>query len=286
MAFEPQDDGEALGGVAIVVGQQDALAGTASPVRIRTAPLPADAAPAAFGSRTVNRLPMPVPALAASMRPPCSSTMPLASASPIPKPPAACSCADAHLREHAEHARQILGSDADAVVLDDEHQFLALLRAGHADRCRRGLVYLAALVSRFDSTCARRSGSPIHLQICRHVTVQLMMALVDERPRRLHRRAQDGLQIGRLLAQLQRAVRDARHVEQVVEQQRHVLHLALDDVVGPALLRFGGIGDCARSTPPGGWAPADCAAHAPASPGTRPCAGRLRRDRAPIACAA
>ena len=50
-----------------------------------------------------------------------------------------------------------------------------------------------------------------------------------------------GLQIGVLLAQLQRAVRDARDIQQIVEQQRHVLHLPLDHVVGPALLRVGGV---------------------------------------------
>ena len=44
-----------------------------------------------------------------------------------------------------------------------------------------------------------------------------------------------------LLAQLQGAVRDARNIEQVVEQQRHVLHLALDHIAGPALLRVGGV---------------------------------------------
>ena len=43
------------------------------------------------------------------------------------------------------------------------------------------------------------------------------------------------------LRSCKRAVRDARDIEQIVEQQRHVLHLALDHIVGPALLRVGGV---------------------------------------------
>ena len=104
-----------------------------------------------------------------------------------------------------------------------------------------GWVYFAALVSRFESTCARRSGSPFTRNSSGTSSSELVAAFVDERPRRLDRRAHDRLQVGLLLAQLQRAVRDARHVEQIVEQQRHVLHLALDHVVGPALLRVGGV---------------------------------------------
>ena len=57
-----------------------------------------------------------------------------------------------------------------------------------------------------------------------------MLPLVDERARGLHRGADDGLQIGLLLAKLQGAVRDARNIQQIVEQQRHVLHLALDHI--------------------------------------------------------
>ena len=57
---------------------------------------------------TMNSLPSPTPPLRASSVPPCSSTRPLASASPIPRPPSERSCVDCHLREHREHAGDVL----------------------------------------------------------------------------------------------------------------------------------------------------------------------------------
>ena len=69
-----------------------------------------------------------------------------------------------------------------------------------------------------------------------------MLLGVDQRPRGLHRRADHGLEIDVILLELELAARDARDVEQVVEQQRHVLHLALDDLAAPlALALVGGV---------------------------------------------
>ena len=61
--------------------------------------LDATAAAALRGSFTTKRLPRPSPSLAAVIVPPCSSTRPLASARPMPRPPAErssadCSCAN------------------------------------------------------------------------------------------------------------------------------------------------------------------------------------------------
>ena len=55
----------------------------------------------------------------------------------------------------------------------------------------------------------------------------------------LHRSADDGGEICHLGAQLQGAPRDTRDIEQIVEQQRHLPDLAIDDFVAPALLRLG-----------------------------------------------
>ncbi len=57
-----------------------------------------------------------------------------------------------------------------------------------------------------------------------------MSALVDERARALNSPLDDGAQNERLLAKLDLAARDARDVEEVVDQPGHVLDLPLDDL--------------------------------------------------------
>ena len=100
-----------------------------------------------------------------------------------------------------------------------------------------GSVYLAALVSRLPMTCDRRSGSASSLTFSgRQVDRELVLLGVEQRARRFHRDADDGLEVDVVLLELELAARDARHVEQVVEQQRHALHLARDDFAAPLAL--------------------------------------------------
>ena len=64
----------------------------------------------------------------------------------------------ARLEEQIEHVRQQLRRDADAVVRDLEHERPVLGPRRHAGDSPPGSVYLAALVSRFATTCASRVG--------------------------------------------------------------------------------------------------------------------------------
>ena len=54
-------------------------------------------------------------------------------------------------------------------------------------------------------------------------------------------RFQDIRKVRIFLAQLERAARDPRDVQQIIEQQRHVVNLPGDDIVAPASLRVGRI---------------------------------------------
>ena len=100
----------------------------------------------------------------------------------------------------------------------------ALVRAlaPRCGSCRPGSVYFAALVSRFEITCARRSGSPSTARPSGGTSTSSVLApLLEQRARHLDRRAHDLGQLERArLLQLDLAARDARDVEQVVDQAR------------------------------------------------------------------
>ena len=63
-----------------------------------------------------------------------------------------------------------------------------------------------------------------------------MLVLADERLQRLDGSGEDRLDLHRLLRQLDRASRDARDVEQIVDEPREMHGLAIDDVARPAQL--------------------------------------------------
>ena len=65
-----------------------------------------------------------------------------------------------------------------------------------------------------------------------------MLLGVEQRTRRLDGDADDRFEVDVVLLELELPARDARHVEQVVEQQRHALHLARDDFAAPLALPF------------------------------------------------
>ena len=65
---------------------------------------------------------------------------------------------------------------------------------------------------------------------------------VDVRPRGFDRVVDNARQRHRGLAQQQSPAGNARHIQQVIQQQRHALHLALDHVMAPLLLSVGGRG--------------------------------------------
>ena len=82
---------------------------------------------------------------------------------------------------------------------------------------------------------AQRIGLELHAP-CRQVDGELMLFGIEQRTRGLDCDADDGLEIDVVLLELELASRDARHVEQVIEQQRHALHLAGNDLAPPFAL--------------------------------------------------
>ena len=70
------------------------------------------------------------------------------------------------------------------------------------------------------------------------IDAQRMPLGIDERPGCLDRSLDDRAQRRSLLTQFQPTARNARDIQQIVQQQRHVLHLAFDDILAPALLRL------------------------------------------------
>ena len=92
-----------------------------------------------------------------------------------------------------------------------------------------GGVYLEAFVNRFTSTCCSRTASPstssgwssdLHVD---HLATLLTQRLHDG-----DRIGRQFPQIDRLATNLDLALHDARHIEQVVQQKRHLGRLAFN----------------------------------------------------------
>ena len=197
----------------------------------------------------------------------------------MPSPPSERSSRSLDLRKHREHRRNGVRREAHARVRDRERSPQRVVGRTRRDYRPPGSVYFAAFVSRFDRTCASRSGSAAKSTgLRRQVRCSSVWRFASmSRPRRLDRSLDDGREVGHLDAQRERAARDARDVEQVVEQQRHVLHLPADDARGSsASASSRGARRLGRSGRPGESARADCAARARASPEIHPCARRFR----------
>ena len=149
---------EALARVGVVFGDEDARARVRPSASHR--PPRAPAAPPARGSGmyTVNSLPRPRPSLRASTRPPCSSTRPFTSARPMPSPPSERSSAARSCANIVKTLASAPGASPMPLSRTLIEQCPAAVRIRISTR-PPGSVYLAALVSRFESTCERRTAS-------------------------------------------------------------------------------------------------------------------------------
>ena len=178
-----------------------------------------------------------MPALSTAIVPPCSSTRFLrdreaeaeAAARPLQRLLA--------LDEALEDARQQLGRDADALVVDAQRRRVAVAARARCAMRWSARENLTALVSRLQITCVSRTGSPLTQTGAsgpRHLGRPA--APSQHRLGELERARDDVAQVDALAAQLDLARGDARHVEQVVDHARQVRDLALDDA---ALARVG-----------------------------------------------
>ena len=109
------------------------------------------------GARS-RRCPGPAVAFAATL-PPCISTRLRTSVSPMPRPPGDAQRASVALGEHLEDPRQECRVDTDAGVAAHPRRSPRRRAARSGGCCPPLSVYLAALLSRLEKTCARRVGS-------------------------------------------------------------------------------------------------------------------------------
>src|SRR5688572_32048901 len=84
----------------------------------------------ACSSRTISSLPRPGPPLRASIVPPCISTRPLTSDSPMPNPPCDLSEAGFHLRKELKDAWQVIGGNPNSPIRDTHNNLISLRLAG------------------------------------------------------------------------------------------------------------------------------------------------------------
>jgi hypothetical protein len=189
----------------------------------------------ATGRRTVNSLPRPGPSLRAAMRPPCSST-----SRPREREPDAETVRRVRGRgpagENMSNSRAAAGRDADAVVRHGDERLGALPLGAHA-QVAAGLGVVRRVVEQVREDLRQPHGvgvEPDRLAGQRHD--ELVLPALDRGAARLDRRGDHVRELDASAAQLETPVRDARDIEQVLEQARHVADLPLDDLRAPAQL--------------------------------------------------
>ena len=189
----------------------------------------------------------------------------------MPSPPLARSMRVVGLHEQVEDVRQQVRVDADAFVGRRAGRASPPSAVTETRTGRSGGVNLSALDTRLPTICSRRTGSA-WTQTGSAADIDRPVGVVARREAR--RRTTARSRPGRP-AQVERdlAGHHAADVQEVVDQTRHVPHLAFDDVAGANGARLAEVGQRQHLRPRRRWRRADCAARARASPGTRPWLG-------------
>ena len=157
-------------------------------------------------------------------------------------------------REDAAHQRQAdarlaAGIEADAAVLDAHQHRAAFHRCGEIDRAARLHVARRVLEERREHLRQARRVGVHHGALARQQHREMMARGVDVGPRRFERHVDRRLQRHALAAQQELAARDALDVQEIIDQARELLDLALDHALAPGHLRIGASGprnSCAR----------------------------------------
>ena len=233
--------------------------------RALTAPPPCSArgARAAEGRRTTNSLPRSSPSLLAATLPPCASASSCTTARPIPSP----------------------DSSSGTLVSSANRSKMAAAPRARCRRPRRRRVTTtwssSARHREQDVAARRRAPRGVVEQVAEHLRQPLRIAVarssagreldaqplllgVDRMAAGIDRLGEDGAELERAALQAELAGADARAVEQVVDQARHVRGLALDHVVLRGAHRRRRHARMLRaSSPPSGSPRAGCAGRAP-----------------------
>ena len=126
--------------------------------------------------------------------------------------------------EHFEQTRELLGGNADTLVDDADDGHISDAPELDAHLCAGGRV-----LRRVVEKVADDLGDPGRVGEGRDVGLDvhadLLLASREERVRSLDRALDQGRQGDVLLAQLERAAADARHVEEVIDEADHVIEL-------------------------------------------------------------
>ena len=143
------------------------------------------------------------------------------------------------LGEEVEDVAQHLRRNADPVVAHRDHRLVLLGMELEPDApAFRGV--LGGVVEEVADHLGQAGGVALHLERARRQRHhQLLAARVDQRPRGLDRARDHRGEVDRLALQRDLAARDARDVEQVVDQPRQLVDLALDDVARARALLVG-----------------------------------------------
>src|SRR5438309_5315885 len=150
--------------------------------------------------------------------------------------PKAAARASAGLRTLHEELERVLPQilcQAGAVVLHADDEVVAVHMGAYQDPAANVGV-LGGVVQQIGEDLREPGGiGEEHHGLGRQIERNPVAALVDERARALDRLLDHGAQEERLLAKLDLPAGDARDVEEIVDQPRHVLDLSLDDLAGP-----------------------------------------------------
>ena len=181
----------------------------------------------ARGSSIVKVLPCPAPSLSATTAPPCSATSVLTSASPSPRPPSDRSDFLRSLGKQVEHPCHQFGRHPHAVIGDFQCQRIGAGGKRHRDPATGGRVLRRVVDQVRDDLHQAFVVAVDGARLVRQVERQQLVLAGDRKIDLLNRIMNDRVEQDRFLVQLDEAARDARHVEQVVDRQRHVGDLAL-----------------------------------------------------------
>jgi len=136
-----------------------------------------------------------------------------------------------HLDELIEDLLDVARIDAHAVV-DDGDTYVSVLTLGADDDRGLRVRVLGRVRHEVREDLSEACGIAVDDETAlRDLDGELAAPLFEEWPRHLDRTRDCRRQLERLLAQLDLAARDARDVEQVVDEPHHVLDLALEDIL-------------------------------------------------------
>ncbi len=142
------------------------------------------------------------------------------------------------LREQVEYHRQQIGGDAFSRVGHPDGDFGAI--AAYRDRDTPAPLRVLGCIAQHVAQSLRQARRIAeYLQrLSGHIDGQIVRALGEHRMSRLDRPRDEIRDFVRLFREVDLAARDARDIQQVIDESRQVRNLPLDDIPRPAELRI------------------------------------------------